>query len=153
MVVSPRVSRRKLAAALPAIGLLGQVHARLHARVRVGVVEEDGGETPDVLRALPAGDLVVVELGQFVPERRLLGVLVDLRLPAIGDRRRQPGAGDHRRRAEQAARDSLASESSGASGPHSATSCSVCEAATSISEVKRGPAPHSAATSSAATVM
>ncbi len=47
----------------------------------------------------------------------------------------------------------LASESSLASGPHSATSCSVCEAATSISEVRRGPAPHSAATSSAATVM
>ena len=48
---------------------------------------------------------------------------------------------------------SFASESSGASGPHSATSCSVCEAVTSISEVSLGPAPHRAATSSAATVM
>ena len=48
--------------------LLGQLHARLDPRVGVAVVEEDRREAPDALGALPADDLVVVELGQFVRE-------------------------------------------------------------------------------------
>ena len=55
----------------------------------------------------PADDLVVVDLGQLAGERGHLGVLVDLRLPAVGGRggeagaRRSPGS-SRRRRARQA---------------------------------------------------
>ena len=47
-------------------------------------------------RAGPADDLVVVELGKLVLERVLLGVLVDLALPAVGHRHRELAAVDHR---------------------------------------------------------
>ena len=46
--------------------------------------------------ALPADDLVVVELGELVLEGVLLGVLVDLALPAVGDRDGQLAAVDQR---------------------------------------------------------
>jgi hypothetical protein len=55
-------------------------------RVQVGVVEEHGAEAAELAGALPAFDLVVIELGQLVREARHLGVLVDLGLPAVGDR-------------------------------------------------------------------
>ena len=56
---------------------------------------------------LPAGDLVVVEFGQLVEERRGLGVLVDLALPAPRRRRRDAGAVDDGQAVEQAAGDRL----------------------------------------------
>src|SRR5487761_2465867 len=86
---------------------LGQVHPLLDTRVGIRVVEEDGREAADFVGALPSGQLVVVELGQIVVEARLLGVLVDLRLPAVGDRARQAGSCDHRGRPEQAPGDLL----------------------------------------------
>ena len=55
--------------------------------MQVGVVEEHGAEAAQLGRSLPAHDLVVVELGQLVAEAGHLGVLVDLGLPAVGDRR------------------------------------------------------------------
>ena len=87
--------------------LARQLDAPLHARVGVGVVEEDGGEAPERRGALPADDLVVVELGQLVVERRDLGVLVELGLPAVGDRLRQAGAGDDRHAVGEPARERL----------------------------------------------
>ena len=58
-------------------------------------------------RSLPARDLVVVEFGQLAGEARHLRVLVDLALPAVGDRRGQPGAADLRHGPVQAARQPL----------------------------------------------
>ena len=55
----------------------------------VGVVLMFGRNVLDVGRSLVRRvDLVVVELGELVVERVLLGVLVDLALPAVGDRAR-----------------------------------------------------------------
>ena len=62
--------------------------------VQVGVVEEHRAERAELAGAAPPLDLVVVELGQLAREARRLRVLVDLGLPAVGDRHRQPGAGD-----------------------------------------------------------
>ena len=107
MVVSPRVSSRIARRRVAGDEALCEVHSRLQPGVRVGVVEEHRREAPHFLGTLPAGELVVVELGQLVGEARLLGVLVDLRLPAIRDRRGQPRARDHRGRAVQAMGDLL----------------------------------------------
>ena len=106
-VVSPRVSNLKLGDGGVGDEALGELHARFHARVRVAVIEEYGGEAADVGRALPADELVVVELGEFVKEAGLLGVLVDLGLPAVGDGRGEAGAVDDRRGAEKATCDLL----------------------------------------------
>ena len=97
-------------------------------------------------------DLVVIELGQLAGEAGDLGVLVDLRLPAVGDRRRSARRrrSDRDRAVQRRGRAAWPSESSGASGPHSADQLlerarrphrSRCAA--------RSAAPHSAATSSA----
>ena len=66
--------------------------------MQVGVVEEHGREAPQLGRPRPAGDLVVVELGQLLRERRQLAVLVDLTLPAVGHRAGEAGPGDLRNR-------------------------------------------------------
>ena len=73
-------------------GAISSSVSSMRSRMR-GCVSESSRNTaekrPSVGGALPADDLVVVELGQLVREGRDLGVLVDLRLPAVGDRRRQ----------------------------------------------------------------
>ena len=60
-----------------------------------GIAQEDGRERRR-RRTLPADDLVVRELGQRMAERMHLGVLVQLRLPAVGDGPHRPGAVDQR---------------------------------------------------------
>src|SRR3954471_20698820 len=77
-------------------GVLGQLRRQLDppavARVRTRVVEQHAGEAPEVARRRPAHHLVVVGLGQRRGERRQLGVLVELGLPAVGGRGGQPRA-------------------------------------------------------------
>ena len=77
----------------------GQLEALARAGVLVEVVEEDGREPLGAAARVPADDLVVVHLGQGVGEGGDLRVLVDLGLPAIGDRRREVRAVDDRERA------------------------------------------------------
>jgi len=68
------------------------------AGMLVLVLEQQGTEGTG-LGPGPADDLVVVELGNRVVEGGQLRVLVDLALPAIGDRRGQPAAVEERHRA------------------------------------------------------
>src|SRR5262249_4922530 len=60
--------------------------ARLELLVLEAVPQLDEGEdlARDVAVLAPAADLVVIELGIGVPERRRLGVLVHVALPALG---------------------------------------------------------------------
>ena len=105
--VSPRGATRSTAAASPpTISAVSSIRAR-HPLARVGVLEEDRRERREARGALPADDLVVVDLGQLGGERRHLRVLVELALPAVRGGGGQPGAGDHRHRLVQGARDAL----------------------------------------------
>src|SRR5262245_38674264 len=60
----------------------------------VAVLDQDGGEA--TIGTRPALQLVVVGLGQHDRVRRELRVLIHLRLPAVGDRRRQVAAEEDR---------------------------------------------------------
>ena len=109
---------------------------------------------PSAGALLPADDLVVVELGQLVRERRDLRVLVELRLPAVGDRRRQARAGDDRRRCRAArARAPWPRSPRRRRRPTRRRAARGGRRRRRSRTPIRGPAPHSAATSSAATVM
>ena len=105
--VSPRLSTRNEAAAPRRSG---RASARSAGAMR-GCRSESSRKTalkrPSSGAPRPAGDLVVVELRQLGRERRHLRVLVELRLPAVGDRRGQAGAGDLRDRPLQSARELL----------------------------------------------
>ena len=115
------------------------------ARVRVGSRRgrpARSGPSP----AAPAQPTISLwsSSGSSCGERVLLGVLVDLRLPAVGDRRRSA----RRRRSPgscRAARGraSWPGSSSARRAPTRRRAASRCSAATSISERIRGPAPHS----------
>ena len=54
--------------------------------MQVRVVQEHRAEAPDLGRADPAADLVVIELRQLAGRSGELGVLIDLALPAVGHR-------------------------------------------------------------------
>src|SRR5258707_1231406 len=74
-------------------GLRRQLEAPALSRVLVAILEEDGCRA-GVAGAGPAAELVVVGVGQLGIEAGELDVLVDLGLPAAGDRSRQVGAVD-----------------------------------------------------------
>ena len=142
--VSPSVSTRTTASAVGLDQLGGQLGALALARVLVAVAEEDGRERPGSPFGLPADDLVVVELRKLGAERVLLGVLVDLALPAVGDRDGQVAAVDQRDGALRSARRSRRRSATSAS-----RGLARCAAAESISVRMPGAAPTSAAISQA----
>src|ERR1700722_3993274 len=76
--------------------LAGQLDSGADPGMEVGVVEQHGTEAAEFGRPLPAAELVVVELGELGAEARELAVLVDLRLQAERNRRRQAAPGDLR---------------------------------------------------------
>ena len=148
-----------LADALDAVGpgrlgcdqAAGELDPLADARMQVGVVEEHGAEAAELGGSLPSDDLVVVELGELVGEAGVFAfsLIWVFQRYAIGEVSPAPAICGIVPCSPRAS--CLASESSGASGPHSATICSTCAAATSISACSRSPAPHSPATSSATT--
>ena len=111
-----RASRRRVGS----ISSRGQLDALAHARMQVVVVEEDGGEAR--LSARPAQPTISLwsSSGSSWANAGSLAFSLIWRLPAVGDRRRQPGAGDQRDRAVQRAGELLGRPSLGPSGPHSA---------------------------------
>ena len=122
----------------------------------VGVVEEHGAEAAQRVGAAPSRTISLwSSSGSSVAERRRLRVLVDLGLPAVGDRRGQAGAGDRPAPCRRAARASALARPvlGAASGPHSSTRSSRCVGGDVDLRAQPRAAPHSAATSSAATVM
>ena len=88
-----------------------------HTRMQVTIVQEHGAERTELDGALPARDLVVESSGISPRERRQLRVLVDLALPAVGDRDRQPRPRDRGIVPCNSRASVLASESSGPTGP------------------------------------
>ena len=107
----PAARSRRLADRLDAEGrgapggdqTAGQLEPLADPWVQIGVVQEHGTERSERRGGLPAADLVVIHLGNLGAERRRFRVLVDLRLPAVGDRGRQAGPCDLRDRAVQPA--------------------------------------------------
>ena len=107
-------------------------------------LEEDRAERARSSAARPARDLVVVELRELAAERGHAGVLVDLRLPAVGERHRQAGAADHRHACRAApARAPSRSESSPARRAPSGAASSI-EVVGGDIDLRRQPRPAAA---------
>src|SRR6516162_8865014 len=60
--------------------------------MQIRIVQEHGAEAAESGRPRPSFDLVVVDLGKLAGEAGQLCILVELRLPAVGDRGGQTGA-------------------------------------------------------------